>query len=230
MSLSLKAFEQIIEDSSIQIIDARPASMWVEGHIPNSLHVTPTTAKYAVAMGLIDKDTPLLFVLPEGLETSIISYFEQTGFKNIKGYLQGGYPTWEKAQNKFDLVVEIEVDELAMDIPFDEYLMVLDVREETAFDKGHIKNSVGLPLFELMDPGSMSELDEHFNIYIISENGETSSMAASVLKRQGIHNIRIVVGGWVAIQELKEKFTIEKSPEKPKLKKNEEGFNFLSEN
>ena len=109
----------------------------------------------------------------------------------------------------------MEVDELAMDIPFDEYLMVLDCRTEADFNKSHIKNSVSLPLADMGDPGSMSELDEHFNIYILTENGDNSTLAASLLKKQGIHNIRIVLGGWEAVQSLKEKFSFEVTKVKP---------------
>jgi hypothetical protein len=36
-------------------------------------------------------------------------------------------------------------------------------------------------------------------------------IAASMIKKEGIHNIRNVLGGWNAIKELKDKFTIEKS-------------------
>jgi len=116
---------------------------------------------------------------------------------------------------KYDLIIEVEVDELAMDIPFDEYLMILDVRSEEDFNKSHIQNAVSLPLADMGDPGSMSELDEHFNIYILSENGENSTLAASLLKKQGIHNVRIVTGGWQAVQTLAEKFKFESSPTPP---------------
>jgi len=215
MSLNLAQFKQLQEDESIFIIDSRPTEEWIDGHIPNSLHITPATAKYAVAMELIDKETPIVFILPDTMGQSVMAYFEKAGFTNIKGYLQGGYKTWQEATLKIDLVIEVEVDELAMDIPFDEFLMVLDVREEAAYNRGHIKNSISIPLFEFTDPGSMSELDEHFNIYIVSENGESNTIAASLLKKQGIHNIRIVHGGWVAVETLKEKFTITKNKEKP---------------
>jgi hydroxyacylglutathione hydrolase len=215
MSLNLAQFKQLQEDESIFIIDSRPTEEWIDGHIPNSLHITPATAKYAVAMELIDKETPIVFILPDTLGQSVMAYFEKAGFTNIKGSLQGGYKTWQDAEQKVDLVIEVEVDELAMDIPFDEFLMVLDVREEAAYNRGHIKNSISVPLFEFTDPGSMSELDEHFNIYIVSEDGESNTIAASLLKKQGIHNIRIVHGGWVAVETLKEKFTITKNKEKP---------------
>jgi hydroxyacylglutathione hydrolase len=215
MSLNLVQFKQLQEDESIFIIDSRPTEEWIDGHIPNSLHITPSTAKYAVAMELINKETPIAFILPDTLSQPVMAYFEKAGFTNIKGYLQGGYKTWQDAAQKVDLVIEVEVDELAMDIPFDEFLMVLDVREEAAYNRGHIKNSISVPLFEFTDPGSMSELDEHFNIYIVSENGESNTIAASLLKKQGIHNIRIVHGGWLAVETLKEKFTITKNKEKP---------------
>ena len=60
----------------------------------------------------------------------------------------------------------------------------------------------------------MSELDEHFNIYIIYDLGKQLLLAASVLKKQGIHNIRIVQDGWDAVEFLKNKFTIIASPKK----------------
>ena len=108
----------------------------------------------------------------------------------------------------------MEVDELAMDIPFDEYLMILDIRAEEVYEKAHIKDSIHLPLIEFGDPGAMSELDEHFNIYIIDDLGKQLLLAASVLKKQGIHNIRIVQDGWDAVEFLKNKFTIVASPKK----------------
>jgi rhodanese-related sulfurtransferase len=98
--------------------------------------------------------------------------------------------------------------------------MVLDIREEERYHQGHIKNAISIPLVELADPGSMSELDEHFNIYIISDNGEDASIASTLLKKEGIHNNRVVNGGWEAVQELKDAFTFEISKAPPKVEDN----------
>jgi rhodanese-related sulfurtransferase len=138
----------------------------------------------------------------------------------VKGFLKGGFTSWVEADQKIDLIIEVEVDELAMDIPFDEYLMILDIRTEDVYDKAHIKDSINLPLIEFSDPGSMSELDEHFNIYIIDDLGKQLLLAASVLKKQGIHNIRIVQDGWDAVEFLKNKFNIVSSPKKPTITEN----------
>lgn len=218
MVLSLEQFKELIEQPNTIIVDARPAEKWMMGHIPNSLHITPATVKYAVAMGMIKRDSPLVFILESSIEKETLAYFKEAGFTNILGYLNEGYDAWANHDNKIDMLIEVEPDELAMDIPFDEFLMPLDIRPEEAYNKLHIKNSVSLPLSEFMDPGSMSELDEHFNIYIISETGESNTLAASILKKQGIHNIRVVLDGWEGVQFLKDKFSFE-SIKKPTITK-----------
>ena len=209
MALSIEKFKELLENPELILIDTRAKDQWAERHIPNSLHITPATVKYAVAIGAIEKTTPLLLVFDPHFEKETLAYFKEAGFSNMIGHLDGGYATWENSGGKFDMLIDVEADELAMDIPFDEFLMPLDIREEAIYNKSHIKNAVSLPLAEFMDPGSFSELDEHFNIYIISENGESNTIAASILKKQGIHNIRVVNGGWEAIQELKDKFSFE---------------------
>ncbi len=209
MSLTLDEFKHLLEDPNTIIIDTRSKDQWINSHIPNSLHIPPAAVKYAVAMGAIEKTSPLLLVLDTLLEKETLTYFSEAGFNSILGHLQGGFETWQASGLRHDMLIDVEVDELAMDIPFDEFLMPLDIREEEAYNKSHIKNSISLPLAEFMDPGSMSELDEHFNIYIISEDGTTNTLAASILKKQGIHNIRIVNDGWVAVQALKDKFNFE---------------------
>ena len=209
MQVELAQFLEVIEDESVLIIDARPSADLMLGYIPNAIHITPLTAKYAIAMDIIRKDSPIVFIVEETIAAETLAYFTKAEFTGIKGYLNGGFAAWTTAGKRYDLIIDVEVDELAMDIPFDEYLMVLDCRTEADFDKSHIKNSVSLPLADMGDPGSMSELDEHFNIYILTENGENSTLAASLLKKQGIHNVRIVLGGWEAVQTLKDKFSFE---------------------
>ena len=215
MSLSIEQFQALLQDESVYIIDTRPAELFVDGYIPNALNIIPATIKYAIAMGILTKDTPIVFVTEDDLVAETMAYFIKAEFTQIKGYLQGGFASWLAASKKYDLIIEVEVDELAMDIPFDEYLMVLDTREEPVFDKQHVKNAVSVPLSEMGDPGSMSELDEHFNIYIITDNGESNTLAASLLKKQGIHNIRIVKGGWQELLEIKDKFSFETTKQKP---------------
>ena len=214
MELSLAQFLELSKEDSVQIIDTRTDVEFLQGYIPGSIHIGLDEIKTLNALKIIEHDCPIILVCTQGTEAILIKRFELLGYTQVKGYLQGGFSTWSDADQKIDLIIEVEVDELAMDIPFDEYLMVLDIRAEEVYDKGHIKDAIHLPLIEFGDPGSMSELDEHFNIYIIDDLGKQLLLAASVLKRQGIHNIRIVKDGWDAVEFLKNKFKIVASPKK----------------
>jgi rhodanese-related sulfurtransferase len=214
MELSLDEFLILSKDDSVQIIDTRLDAEFLLGYIPGSIHIALDEIKTLNALKIIEQDCPIVLVCTQGTEEILIKRFELLGYTQVRGYLQGGFETWSEAGQKIDLIIEVEVDELAMDIPFDEYLMILDIRAEEVFDKAHIKDSVHLPLIEFGDPGAMSELDEHFNIYIIDDLGKQLLLAASVLKKQGIHNIRIVQDGWDAVDFLKNKFTIVASPKK----------------
>lgn len=53
---------------------------------------------------------------------------------------------------------------------------------------------MNLPLDNLTDPGSMADIDENDNLYLHCASGFRSVIAASLLKRQGIHNLRNVLG------------------------------------
>jgi rhodanese-related sulfurtransferase len=214
MELNLAQFLELSKEDSVQIIDTRTDVEFLQGYIPGSIHIGLDEIKTLNALKIIEHDCPIILVCSQGTEAILIKRFELLGYTQVKGYLQGGFSTWSDADQKIDLIIEVEVDELAMDIPFDEYLMILDIRAEEVFDKGHIKDAVHLPLIEFGDPGSMSELDEHFNIYIIDDLGKQLLLAASVLKKQGIHNIRIVKDGWDAVEFLKNKFKIVASPKK----------------
>ena len=59
----------------------------------------------------------------------------------------------------------------------------------------------------------MAGFDETQNIYIHCAGGYRSVIASSLIKREGFHNIRNVVGGWGKMKELKDKFEIEKDVE-----------------
>ena len=214
MELSLAQFLQLSKDDSVQIIDTRTDADFLQGYIPGSIHIALDEIKTLNALKIIEQDCPIVLVCSQGTEAILLKRFELLGYTQVRGYLQGGFSTWSDADQKIDLIIEVEVDELAMDIPFDEYLMILDIRSEEVYDKGHIKDAVHLPLIEFGDPGAMSELDEHFNIYIIDDLGKQLLLAASVLKKQGIHNIRIVQDGWDAVEFLKNKFTIVSSQKK----------------
>ncbi|MGZ5134242.1 MAG: rhodanese-like domain-containing protein, partial [Flavitalea sp.] len=133
----------------------------------------------------------------------------RVGFSRMIGYLEGGFDAWRKAREPIDMIIDIEPDELAMDIPFDDRLVVIDVRREPEFADGHVRGAINIPLDEMTDPASMANIEDDHNVYVHCAGGYRSVIAASLLKRQGIHNLRNVLGGWDKIKE-QQKIAIDK--------------------
>ena len=154
-------------------------------------------------------DKELVLVAEEGKEKEAVTRLARVGFSKFAGFLKHGIEAWKAAGENPDMIIDIEADELAMDLPFDPNLIVLDVRREPEFADGHVKDALNLPLSEMTDPASMAQFSEEQNLYVHCAGGYRSVIAASLLKRQGIHNLRNIIGGWSKIKE-QEKIAVEK--------------------
>jgi rhodanese-related sulfurtransferase len=161
------------------------------------------------AGSLLPFDKPILLVTENGKERESVVRLARVGFSKIAGYLKGGVDAWKNAGESIDMIIDIEPDELAMDIPFDDRLVVIDVRREPEFADGHIRGAINLPLEEMTDPASMANIEDDHNVYVHCAGGYRSVIAASHLKRQGIHNLRNIIGGWNKIKE-QQKIVIDK--------------------
>jgi len=201
--LGLSAFKDLIGQSDVILLDTRKSDVFVNGFVPGAISIGLDGRFAEWAGSLLAFDKSIVLVTAPGEEKESVVRLARVGFDKVKGYLEGGYAAWQAAGESIDMIIDIEADELAMDIPFDENLVVLDVRRETEFADGHVKDAINLPLQELVDPGNMSILEEQFNIYVHCGGGYRSIIAASLLKRQGIHNLRNVAGGWGRIKDQK---------------------------
>jgi hydroxyacylglutathione hydrolase len=190
------------DERDLVIVDTRHADVFAEGYVPESVFIG-LEGRYAEWAGmLIPYDKDILLITEPGREEESVVRLARVGFENIIGYLEGGFQAWKDGGEVIDLLINVEPDELIMDLPFDENLVVLDVRKETEFEAGHVDDAENLPLEKLKDPGTMAMIEETDNIYVHCAGGYRSTVACSLLKRQGIHNIRNVVGGWAKISDL----------------------------
>ena len=201
-ALSLKDFKKQLVNDTV-ILDTRDPEDFSNGFIPGSVFIGLDGRFAEWAGSLLPFDKPILLICDKGKEEETVIRLARVGFENVEGYLKGGFDTWKKEGEKIDLIINVEADELAMDIPFDDRLIVLDVRKFTEFADGHVKGAVNLPLAEMADVAQIAQLEEDQNIYIQCGAGYRSVIAASLLKRQGYHNLRNVLGGWDKIKEQK---------------------------
>lgn len=183
------------------LLDTRPSSVFTEGFIPGSISIGLDGRFAEWAGSILPFDVPLFLVAEPGKEKESIIRLARVGLDKVQGYLQGGYEAWKESGEISDLIIDVEADELMMDIPFDPNLVVIDVRKPIEFAEGHLKDAVNIPLNDMTDPASMANIEDNQNLYVHCAGGYRSIIAASMLKRQGIHNLRNVVGGWGKIKE-----------------------------
>jgi hydroxyacylglutathione hydrolase len=198
--LSVAEFKKLSADAII--VDSRRSTDFTLGFVPGSINIG-LEGRYAEWGGsLLPFDQPLLIVADAGKEKESVIRLARVGFDKFLGYLAGGYEAWNKAGEQIDLIIDVEPDEMMMDLPHDDNMIVMDVRGETEFADGHVAGALNVPLNSLKDPGSMANIQETDNLYVHCAGGYRSVIAASLLKRQGIHNIRNVLGGWGKIKDL----------------------------
>ncbi len=208
--LSVDNFKSKREEVDTIILDTRPATMFTEQFVPGSINIG-LDGRFAEWAGtLLSFDKNILLVCEHEKEKESLTRLARVGFQKFSGYLKGGLDAWKKAGEEIDLIINVDPDELAMDLPFDANIVVVDVRKEPEFNEGHVKGAVNIPLENLIDPASMSNIEDKDNLYIHCAGGYRSVIAASLMKREGIHNLYNVNGGFNKIKET-DKIKVEKS-------------------
>jgi hydroxyacylglutathione hydrolase len=199
--LSIAEFKSLANEEAI-IVDTRRATLFTHGFVPGSISIglEGRFAEWAGSLLPFDKD--LILVTDLGKEKETVIRLARVGFEKIAGCLKGGFEAWKKAGEEIDMIIDIEPDEFVMDIPFDKNLLVVDVRKPSEFANGHVNGAINIPLDEMIDPGTMANIEETDNVYVHCAGGYRSVIASSIMKRQGIHNLRNVLGGWNRIKNL----------------------------
>ena len=211
-ALSIESFKEKIKSGAI-ILDTRHANVFTEGFIPDSIFIGLEGRFAEWAGNLLPFNESIILVTEPGKESETVVRLARVGFEKIEGYLEGGFEAWKNAGERIDIIIDIEADELMMDLPHDPNLVVLDVRKEAEYDAGHLENAVNLPLQELTDIALLAQFEENQNLYIHCAGGYRSVIAASLFKKQGVDNLRNILGGWGKIKD-EEKAVIVKEVEK----------------
>lgn len=198
--LSIEAFKEKIKADAL-ILDTRHANVFTEGFVPGSISIGLEGRFAEWAGSLLPFKQPMILVTEPGQEEETIVRLARVGFDKVEGYLEGGYEAWKAAGEPFDLIISVDADELAMDIPHDQNLLIVDVRKPTEYADGHVQGALNMTLSELTDPGNLADIEDNHNLYVHCAGGYRSVIACSIMKREGIHNLRNVNGGFAKLKD-----------------------------
>jgi len=180
------------------ILDFRPHDLFDQGFIISSIFIGDQISRYHRLLKLNSENT--IYAVPHEDATETKMTLNRLGFENIT-IIEQDFDVEKLADiGLLDLIITIEPDELAMDLPFDEKAKIIDLRPENSFQASHIEAAENITLEEFADIGTIAEIEEHENIYLFSNENDTS-FAGSLIKRQGLHNFRKIKG---SLQEIAE--------------------------
>jgi hydroxyacylglutathione hydrolase len=202
-ALPVATFKNKITEDTI-ILDTRKAEVFTQGFIPKSIFIG-LESRFAEWVGtLIPFDKPILLVTEESQLDETLIRLSRVGYDNVIGYLNGGFAAWQNVGEEIDLIIDVDADELAMDLKFDDNIVIMDVRKEGEFNTGHLVGAKNSPLQEFTNLLAIASIDEQDNVYVHCAGGYRSVIACSLIKKEGVHNIRNIVGGWSKIKDVAE--------------------------
>ena len=197
------------------IIDTRKSEVFIEGFIKGSVSI-PFTENFLVAIDdLISPELKLLIVADASDLTEVLKALKGSGLDNVAGYLDGGYDAWVSAGNKFDMIITVDEEELAIDYKFDEFYLV-DLRSREEFEKEHIEDAENIVLIDVEQ--IIVDAENNLNYYLYGNNAIEAVTAASLFKKNGFHRVRAVMADYEKIKATNIPFFVQKNKNKASAK------------
>ncbi|ALV32282.1 MBL fold metallo-hydrolase [Streptomyces sp. CdTB01] len=180
--LSVAAVRELLGQGA-QIVDVRPLPDFAAGHVPGAVSI-PLRGQFATWLGwLLREDTPLVFVTAPGQDLAEPAWQAlKIGYERLVGHLT--MDAWTAGGGERETVDLVTADRIGG-------RPVLDVRQRSEWDAGHIPGAIGIELGELADRTQ----DVPAGAVVHCGHGERAMTAVSLLQRAGHHGLAVLTGG-----------------------------------
>jgi hydroxyacylglutathione hydrolase len=194
--LTPRQVEQATRDGAL-VVDVRTEIQFDEAHVPDSVSITALRAGFGSKLAwLVETEQPVVLVGRDDEDARrAATLAASVGITRIAGYLAGGMTSWRDERLPVEEIERITVPELHERAGGD--VQILDVRERSEWEEGHIPGSLHMPYHDLhvlpegLDPGRP--------VAVICSSGQRSAPAASLLRRHGVPDVLHVVDGGVPL-------------------------------
>ncbi|UAT30450.1 MBL fold metallo-hydrolase [Bacillus badius] len=173
------------------VIDTRPAAQFAEKHIAGTINIPFNQSFTNWAGWLVNYEAPLYLLVEDGQLPDVLTALRSIGIDRTAGYMSvqaavEQSAAWEAYENvdPADIQDAVEKGDIA----------VLDVRNQTEWDAGHIPGAVHIMLGTL--PGRLEEVPQDKPLLAQCGSGVRSAIAASILQANGFKNVKNLSGGF----------------------------------
>lgn len=183
------------------LLDTREAAEFAAGHLVGSVNVG-LEGRYAGTVGsVVRPDEEILLVAEPGTELEAKVRLGRIGYDRVAGHLADPYGALAARPDLARVASRLTAGALEQRRRAVADLQVVDVRDAGETAEGTVPGALRIPLPHLRD--RRGELDPARPTVVYCAGGYRSSIAASLLRREGFADVSDLLGGygaWVALR------------------------------
>jgi glyoxylase-like metal-dependent hydrolase (beta-lactamase superfamily II)/rhodanese-related sulfurtransferase len=190
-----------VEQAGALVVDVRTELQFDEAHIPGAVSITARRAGFGSKLAwLADPERPIVLVGRDDDDALVAAGLAAAvGVRDVAGYLAGGMTSWREERRPVATLQRMTVPELHAAWEDGDRPQVLDVRERSEWEAGHIPGSVFVPYHDI--DGLPDGIDPERPVAVICASGQRAAVGASLLERHGAQAVIHVVDGGVPLWE-----------------------------
>ena len=187
-----------LAEAGATLLDVRDPAEFAHRHLRGSINIG-LAGQYATWAGtLLDRDKPIVIIAEPGRELEAAVRLGRIGFDQAAGYLDGGLQVLEDRPDLLRPTEQTSAPALAAELTSTSSSgpLLLDVRAPGERQRKYIDGSISVPLNQL--PALLTELPRDRRLFVYCAGGYRSSIAASLLQREGFDQVIELAGGLAA--------------------------------
>jgi hydroxyacylglutathione hydrolase len=192
-------FAEAVRHENAVVLDTREIEAWADAHVEGSLNIALRDAFPIWAGWMIAPRHDLYVILDSpDHERLVEEHLIRLGLEGVCGYLRGGMRGWIEAGLPVRTSHSMTVHDLRNALAAEDDLQLLDVRRDDEWQAGHLPHARHAFLGGLWQALPDLKLDPERPLAVYCGSGYRSSMAASLLERQGFREVYNVLGSITA--------------------------------
>jgi glyoxylase-like metal-dependent hydrolase (beta-lactamase superfamily II)/rhodanese-related sulfurtransferase len=198
-ALSADEVARTSDDGAI-VLDVRDEDAFGAGHVPGSINIglDGQFASWTGSMLGLDVDIVVVADDDEAARQSR-TRLARVGIERVVGYLAGGVDAWRAAGKPVARIPQLDSKQLQALLTQGSVAQLIDVRRPPEWEGGVIGPALLRPLDRLSR--TLDDLDKSRATVVYCKGGYRSSIAASILEREGFSNVSNARGGFDAWKE-----------------------------
>ena len=198
--LGALTLEQVLALQAVgaQVLDTRDPAEFAAAHLAQSINIG-LGGQYATWAGtVLSREQPIVIIADPGHEHEAAMRLGRIGFDQVVGYLEDGLRSVESRPELMTSTERLSAQVAAERVAAanGQGPVIVDVRAPAERQQKRIPGSVNIPLNHLTE--RLSELPADRPILVHCAGGYRSSIAASLLQRNGFTQVGEIAGGIAA--------------------------------